>query len=60
MLTRRGMLPGAGATGASIVAGRPAGAAPSTVKTPVDECWRSGSFAPLRKIALIPFNDLFR
>jgi predicted TIM-barrel fold metal-dependent hydrolase len=36
MLTRRGMLHAAGATGASFVAGRPAGAAPSTVKTPVD------------------------
>jgi predicted TIM-barrel fold metal-dependent hydrolase len=36
MLTRRGMLHAAGATGASFVAGRAAGAAPSTVKTPVD------------------------
>jgi len=36
MLTRRGMLHAAGATGASFVAARPAGAAPSTVKTPVD------------------------
>ena len=36
MLTRRGMLHAAGATGASVVAGRSAGAAPSTVKTPVD------------------------
>src|SRR5262249_21532457 len=35
MLTRRGMLHAAGATGASFVAGR-AAAAPSTVKTPVD------------------------
>jgi predicted TIM-barrel fold metal-dependent hydrolase len=37
MLTRRGMLHAAGATGASFVGGRGAGAAaPSTVKTPVD------------------------
>jgi predicted TIM-barrel fold metal-dependent hydrolase len=36
MLTRRGMLHAAGATGPSFVAGRGAGAAPSTVKTPVD------------------------
>src|ERR1043166_6321342 len=35
MLTRRGMLHAAGATGASFVAGR-AAAAPSTVKTPVN------------------------
>jgi hypothetical protein len=34
MLTRRGILHAAGATGASFVSGR-AGAAPSTVKTPV-------------------------
>jgi predicted TIM-barrel fold metal-dependent hydrolase len=36
MFTRRGMLHAAGATGASFVASRTAGAAPSTVKTPVD------------------------
>jgi len=36
MLTRRGMLHASGASDASFVAGRSAGAAPSTVKTPVD------------------------